>query len=106
MLGAEFTFDQAQDILIIIGSFFAAVGGFYYWAWRPFVQLDEDRAQRIANEAARQAVEPLAETLATIKGEVTTNGGASLKDVVLKTREQQKILQAKFDQHMQEGHNG
>jgi hypothetical protein len=104
MFAAEVTFDQTQDVLVIIGAFFAAVGGFYYWCWRPFVRLDEERAQRIADKAASQAVEPLAATLATIKGEVTTNGGKSLKDVVLDTRERQMILEAKFDQHMQEKH--
>lgn len=105
MFGAEVTFDQTQDVLIIVGSFFAACGGFYQFLWKPFVKQDEERAQRIANRAAEQAVGPLAETLATIKGEVTTNGGKSLKDVVLQTKERQMILEAKFDQHMQEAHH-
>lgn len=112
MFGAEVTFDQTQDVLIIVGAFFAAVGGFYQFAWKPFVRQDEERAQRIADKAAEKAVIPLQSTLdavntqiATIKGEVTTNGGKSLKDVVLDTRERQVILEAKFDQHMQEAHH-
>ena len=105
MLSAVVTFDQTQDVLIMLGALLAVVGGFYRYAWLPFVRGDEERAQRIADRAANQAVAPLADTLATIRGEVTTNGGKSLKDVVLQTREKQIVLEAKFDQHMQEAHH-
>lgn len=112
MFAAEITFDQVTDVLVAVGAFFAAVGGFYYWAWKPFVNQDQDRAQRIANQAASLAVEPLRDTLAdlnrkvdTIKGEVQINGGKSLKDVVLDTREHQIALEARFEQHMKEGHH-
>lgn len=111
MFGAEITFDQTYDIVLMLGAVLAVAGGFYQWAWKPYVRADEERAQRIANQAAATAVAPLDEKLdrlndsiTTIKSEVQTNGGKSLKDVVLKTRERQIVLEAKFDQHMQEAH--
>ena len=113
MFAAEVSFDQSYDLLLFAGAFFAMVGGFYYWAWRPFIKGDEDRAQRIAEKAAEHAVAPIVEKLDdivsvvnTVKGEVQTNGGKSLKDVVLDTRTKQAELAARFDQHMQEADHG
>lgn len=113
MLAAEVSFDQSYDLLLFAGAFFAMVGGFYYWAWRPFIKGDEERAHRIADKAAGNAVAPIVEKLDdivsvvnTVKGEVQTNGGKSLKDVVLDTRTKQAELAARFDQHMQEADHG
>ncbi len=113
MFSVEIGFDQTNDVLLMIGAFFACVGGFYYWGWRPYVRSDEERAQRIADKAAENAVLPLVAKLDdivgvvnTVRGEVTTNGGKSLKDVVLDTREKQAELAARFDQHMQENPHG
>jgi len=113
MLAAEVSFDQSYDLLLFAGAFFAMVGGFYYWAWRPFIKGDEERAHRIADKAAGNAVQPIVDrlddivnTVNTVKGEVQTNGGKSLKDVVLDTRTKQVELAARFDQHMQEADHG
>ena len=113
MFCAEVSFDQTNDILLLIGAFFACIGGFYYWCWRPFIRGDEERAHRIADKAAENAVEPLVaklddivSTVNAVKGEVQTNGGLSLKDVVLDTRTKQAELAARFDQHIQENPHG
>jgi F0F1-type ATP synthase membrane subunit b/b' len=110
---SSLTFDQSYDILLFMGAFFLAMGSFYQWAWKPFIKGDEERAHRIADKAAENAVEPLVaklddivSTVNTVKGEVQTNGGKSLKDVVLDTREKQAELAARFDQHMQEANHG
>jgi hypothetical protein len=114
MLSAQVSFDQTNDILVMVVAFFSCIGGFYYWMWRPFIKGDEERAQRIADKAAENAVQPMVQKLDdivsvvnTVKAEVQTNGGRSLKDVVLDTREKQVELAARFDQHMQEtDHHG
>ncbi len=107
------TFDQSYDLLLFVGAFFLMVGSFYQWAWKPFVKGDEERAQRIADKVAENAVIPLVvklddivDTVNTVKGEVQTNGGRSLKDVVLDTRTKQAELAARFDQHIQEANHG
>lgn len=108
------SFDQSYDIVLFVGAFFIMVGGFYQWLWKPFVKGDEERAQRVADKAAANAVVPLVSrlddivtTVNAVKGEVQTNGGKSLKDVVLDTRTKQVELAARFDQHMQEAeHHG
>ena len=112
MISTVLSFDQTYDILVLCVAVIATIAGLNRWVVRPLVRADEARAKTIASVVAEEATAPILRSmemldvkLTTIQAEVQTNGGKSLKDVVLKTRERQVILDAKFDQHMQEAHD-
>lgn len=113
MISTIVSFDQTYDVLILCVAVIATIAGLNRWIVRPLIKADETRAKTIASVVAEEATAPILRSMemldvkiSTIQAEVQANGGRSLKDVVLKTRERQVVLDAKFDQHMQEAHDG
>jgi len=106
MSAAVTLFNQARDILLAAAGLFGAaavvIAGSRAWFVNPLLKGIDQRAEKRINLALaplEEKLDDLSVDILDIRHEVNTNRGQSLKDTVMLTREEVRVLSAQFHEY-------